>query len=54
MSLLPPQEAIPFAVVGSTTVIEVNNKKVRGRQYPWGVVEGEWVWLFVYLGVAIS
>ena len=33
------QEAIPFAVVGSNTVVEVNNKKVRGRTYPWGVAE---------------
>lgn len=32
---------VPFAVVGSNTVIEVAGKKVRGRQYPWGVVEGE-------------
>ena len=38
---LPAQEAIPFAVVGSNTVIEVNNKKVRGRMYPWGVAEVE-------------
>lgn len=35
------QEAIPFAVVGSNTVTEVNQKKVRGRMYPWGVVEVE-------------
>jgi len=26
-------------VVGSNRVMEVNGKKVRGRQYPWGVVE---------------
>jgi septin family protein len=32
---------VPFAVVGSNTVIEVAGNKVRGRQYPWGVVEGE-------------
>ena len=31
---------IPFAVVGSNTLLEVNGKKVRGRIYPWGVVEG--------------
>lgn len=31
---------VPFAVVGSNTVIEVGGSKVRGRQYPWGVVEG--------------
>lgn len=32
--------SIPFAVVGSNTVIEVAGKKIRGRQYPWGVVDG--------------
>lgn len=31
---------MPLAVVGSNVVIEVNGKKVRGRQYPWGVAEG--------------
>ena len=35
------QAAIPFAVVGSNTLIEVCGKKVRGRLYPWGVVEGK-------------
>lgn len=30
----------PFAVIGSSTVLEVAGRKVRGRQYPWGVVEG--------------
>ena len=35
------QEAVPFAVVGSNTIIEVKGKKVRGRMYPWGVVEVE-------------
>lgn len=34
--------SIPFAVVGSNMVIEVAGKKVRGRQYPWGVVDGEY------------
>jgi len=32
---------MPFAVVGSNTLIEVCGKKVRGRLYPWGVVEVE-------------
>ena len=31
---------MPLAVVGSNVVIEVNGRKVRGRQYPWGVAEG--------------
>lgn len=35
--------SIPFAVVGSNTVIEIAGKKVRGRQYPWGVVDGEFI-----------
>ncbi|KAL5016216.1 hypothetical protein ScPMuIL_005805 [Solemya velum] len=33
--------AVPFAVVGANTVIEVKGRKVRGRMYPWGVVEVE-------------
>uniref|UniRef100_A0A1B6BYA2 Septin n=1 Tax=Clastoptera arizonana TaxID=38151 RepID=A0A1B6BYA2_9HEMI len=32
---------VPFAVVGSNAVIEVGGCRVRGRQYPWGVVEVE-------------
>ncbi|KAI8905528.1 Septin-domain-containing protein, partial [Gorgonomyces haynaldii] len=32
---------IPFAVVGSDKEFEVNRKKVRGRQYPWGVIDIE-------------
>jgi septin 2 len=35
------KEAIPFAIVGSSQVIEVRNRKVRGRAYSWGVVEVE-------------
>lgn len=34
------QDKLPLAVVGSNTIIEVNGKRVRGRQYPWGVAEG--------------
>lgn len=30
-----------MAVVGSTTLLEVGGKRVRGRLYPWGVVESE-------------
>ena len=33
---------VPFAVVGSNTLIEPANgegKRVRGRKYPWGVVD---------------
>ncbi|MCL4131339.1 UNVERIFIED_CONTAM: hypothetical protein GTU68_021545 [Idotea baltica] len=35
------KEAVPFAVVGSTTILDIGGKKVRGRQYPWGVIEVE-------------
>lgn len=34
------KQSIPFAVVGSNTIFEVGGKKFRGRQYPWGVVDG--------------
>lgn len=34
------QECIPFAVIGSNTVVEAKGKRVRGRLYPWGIVEG--------------
>lgn len=34
------QDRMPLAVVGSNVVVEVNGRKVRGRQYPWGVAEG--------------
>ncbi|MCJ1231667.1 hypothetical protein MMC12_008346 [Toensbergia leucococca] len=30
---------MPFAIVGSDEVIEVGGRRVRARQYPWGVVE---------------
>jgi len=33
--------SVPFAVVGSNTVYDINGKKVRGRIYPWGVVDIE-------------
>lgn len=32
------QDSMPFAVIGSTTTLEVNGEKIRGRAYPWGVV----------------
>jgi len=35
------KDRVPFAVVGSNTVVESNGRKVRGRVYPWGVVEVE-------------
>ena len=38
-----PQECeinakLPFAVVGSNCVLDINGEKIRGRRYPWGVV----------------
>ncbi|XP_047991885.1 septin-2 isoform X2 [Leguminivora glycinivorella] len=33
--------AAPFAVVAADTVLEVGGKRVRGRQYPWGIVDVE-------------
>ncbi|XP_059137594.1 septin-10 isoform X5 [Peromyscus eremicus] len=32
---------LPFAVVGSMDEIQVGNKMVRARQYPWGIVQVE-------------
>ncbi|KAK3075777.1 Cell division control protein 11 [Teratosphaeriaceae sp. CCFEE 6253] len=32
---------MPFAIVGSEDVIEVEGRRMRARQYPWGVVEVE-------------
>ena len=33
--------AIPYAVIGSNTFFSMNGKAVRGRYYPWGVVNIE-------------
>lgn len=34
------KDRVPFAVVGSNTIIENSDgKKVRGRKYPWGIVD---------------
>lgn len=30
---------MPFAVVGSMHEVEVGGRRVRGREYPWGVIE---------------
>lgn len=35
------KDSVPFAVIGSTQVVEINGRKVRGRLYPWGIVEVE-------------
>lgn len=31
---------MPFAIVGSEEVVDIGGRRVRARQYPWGVVEG--------------
>ncbi|XP_072393034.1 septin-1 [Diabrotica undecimpunctata] len=35
------KQAVPFAVCGANTELEVRGRKVKGRLYPWGVVEVE-------------
>uniref|UniRef100_A0A8C4WL84 Septin-type G domain-containing protein n=1 Tax=Gopherus evgoodei TaxID=1825980 RepID=A0A8C4WL84_9SAUR len=35
------KESIPFAVIGSNMVVEAKGRRVRGRLYPWGIVEGK-------------
>lgn len=35
------KNAIPFGIIGSNTVLESGNKRVRGRVYPWGIVDIE-------------
>ena len=35
------KERVPFAVVGSNMIMDVDGKKTRGRKYPWGVVDIE-------------
>lgn len=32
---------IPFAVVGSDKELKIGGKTIRGRQYPWGVIDIE-------------
>ncbi|CAG2176036.1 unnamed protein product [Oppiella nova] len=33
------KESIPFAIIGSTQTIEHQGRKIRGREYQWGVVD---------------
>lgn len=41
LSCLLMQDSVPFAVIGSNTVVEARGQRVRGRLYPWGIVEGK-------------
>lgn len=35
------KRTMPFAVIGSESVIEVDGKQIRGRKHRWGVVNGK-------------
>ncbi|XP_052347562.1 septin-5-like [Oncorhynchus keta] len=35
------KRSVPFAVIGSNMVVDVNGRRIRARLYPWGVVEVE-------------
>jgi septin 2 len=35
------RDSMPFAVVGANAMVDVRGKKIRGRQFPWGIVEVE-------------
>merc|ERR1711976_152106 len=35
------RDSMPFAVVGANAMVDVRGKKIRGRLYPWGVIEVE-------------
>uniref|UniRef100_A0A8C1GUD5 Septin n=1 Tax=Cyprinus carpio TaxID=7962 RepID=A0A8C1GUD5_CYPCA len=43
------KESTPFAVIGSNTIVEVKGQRVRGRLYPWGIVEGQYGSALEYL-----
>lgn len=36
---------MPFAVVGSDKEYQVNGKRVLGRKTPWGIIEGNSMYL---------
>ena len=39
-NMADPQSKVPFAVVGSDSVVPTpDGRQVRGRAYPWGVIE---------------
>ncbi|XP_065316455.1 protein peanut-like isoform X2 [Gordionus sp. m RMFG-2023] len=35
------KDKVPFAIMGSNMVYDLNNRKIRGRKYPWGIAEVE-------------
>jgi septin family protein len=40
------QGLLPFAVVGSMEEVKVGKRMVRGRHYPWGVLQGKYEIVF--------
>lgn len=33
------KQRVPFAVIGSNCVLQINDRRIRARQYPWGIAE---------------
>ena len=48
LKTVPVQECTPFAVIGSNTVVEARGQRVRGRLYPWGIVEGMFMCYYLF------
>jgi septin 7 len=45
---------VPYAVVGANSVIELEGRRVRGRKYPWGVAEGNLLYIPTYIHTSQS
>lgn len=45
---------VPFAVVGSTEFVRLGNKTVRARQYPWGTVQGNFLFVLELYNVEFN
>lgn len=39
--MLDLKTSVPYAVCSSLDMLDVNGRKVRGREYPWGVMSIE-------------
>ena len=35
------KDQVPFAVIGSNCVLQIGDRRIRARQYPWGIAEVE-------------
>lgn len=33
------RDSMPYATIGSTSLVDINGRKTRGRVYPWGVID---------------